>query len=333
MTRKSFVISFLLIAIVLAVTEIVIHRGKQAGDKQAVSAVIAAPDSVWVAPDTSQIPHNPEGDLIRYGRMLIASTSDFFGPQGKIAHTANVMNCQNCHLDAGTKPFGNNYGGVVSTYPKFRDRRNGIETVVQRINDCFQRSLNGAALDSNGREMLAIVAYMKWLGKDVSMGRKPYGSGIQAPVFLDRAADTLRGALVYQQQCARCHGLGGEGMLKPNTTTYLYPPLWGENSYNVSAGLYRLSRLAGYIKDNMPFGASYKSRLLSDQQAWDVAAYINTRTRPSKKFNQDWSNIALKPVDHPFGPYADSFSETQHKFGPFIPIQKAKDNQKKKKAS
>jgi thiosulfate dehydrogenase len=333
MTRKSFLISFVLLAIVLTAAEIIINRTKQGELKIAALPPASIADSVWVAPDTSQIPHTPEGELIRYGRILIASTSDFFGPNGKVAHTANVMNCQNCHLDAGTKPFGNNYSGVASTYPKFRDRRNGIETVVQRINDCFQRSLNGAPLDSAGREMLAIVAYMKWLGKDVLKGKKPYGSGIQAPPFLDRAADTLQGAIVYGQKCVKCHGPGGEGMLKPNTSTYLYPPLWGGNSYNVSAGLYRLSRLAGYVKDNMPLGSSYKNRQLSDQEAWDVAAYINTRTRPSKKFSQDWSNIALKPVDHPFGPFMDSFSEEQHKFGPFIPIQKSKDNLKRKKAS
>lgn len=333
MTRKSFFISFVLLVIVLAVAEIVIHRIKKEEPKIAASTSALVSDSVWTAPDTSQIPHTPEGELIRYGRMLIASTSDFFGPRGTVAHTANVMNCQNCHLDAGTKPFGNNYSSVVSTYPKFRDRRNGNETVVERINDCFQRSLNGAPLDSNGREMLAIVAYMKWLGKGVSKGKKPYGSGIPAPPFLERAADTLLGAVVYEQKCVKCHGPGGEGMLRPNTLTYLYPPLWGENSYNVSAGLYRLSRLAGYVKDNMPFGSTYKNRQLSDQESWDVAAYINSKTRPSKKFSQDWSNIALKPVDHPFGPFADSFSEEQHKFGPFIPIQKAKDNLKKKKAS
>ncbi|TRZ75539.1 MAG: cytochrome C, partial [Chitinophagaceae bacterium] len=35
---------------------------------------------------------------------------------------------------------------------------------------------------------------------------------------------------------------------------------------------------------------------------------------------------ATKPVDYPFGPYADTFSEQQHKFGPFEPIVLAKKN-------
>jgi thiosulfate dehydrogenase len=30
-----------------------------------------------------------------------------------------------------------------------------------------------------------------------------------------------------------------------------------------------------------------------------------------------------KPVDAPYGPYADGFSEQQHKYGPFAPIRAA----------
>ena len=138
----------------------------------------ATADIAWVAPDSNSIPQSEEGALIRYGRSLIANTAEYFGPNGKIGHQSNGMNCQNCHLDAGTKPWGNNYGGVFSTYPKFRERRGAVETVLQRVNDCMQRSLNGKQLDSNSREMQAILAYMKWLGKDVPKGKKPPGSGI-----------------------------------------------------------------------------------------------------------------------------------------------------------
>jgi thiosulfate dehydrogenase len=282
-------------------------------------------DSLWTAPDSSQIPHSEEGDLIQYGRSLIAKTAEYFGPNGKIGHTANGMNCQNCHLEAGTKPWGNNYGGVFSTYPKFRERRGAEETIIQRVNDCFMRSLNGKALDSNSREMKGILAYVRWLGKKVPKGKKPPGSGIAQPRFLDRAADPQKGKLVYLGKCQRCHGVLGQGIFDSVSIHYLYPPLWGPQSYNTGAGLYRLSRFAGYVKNNMPFGATYKNTQLTDEESWDVAAYVNSQDRPVKVFRKDWPKIALKPFDHPFGPYVDSFSEQQHKFGPFAPIQKNKE--------
>jgi thiosulfate dehydrogenase len=74
---------------------------------------------------------------------------------------------------------------------------------------------------------------------------------------------------------------------------------------------------------NMPQGVSYVSPQLTDEEAWDVAAFINTQSRPDMNIQKDWPDISKKPFDHPFGPYADAFSEQQHKLGPFGPIKKA----------
>jgi thiosulfate dehydrogenase len=101
----------------------------------------------WTGAGPNQIPADKNGREIRYGRDLVANTAYYFGPEGIIAHSSNGMNCQNCHLDAGTKPWGNNYGAVASTYPKFRERSGSIETIEKRVNDCFERSLNGSAID------------------------------------------------------------------------------------------------------------------------------------------------------------------------------------------
>jgi thiosulfate dehydrogenase len=278
---------------------------------------------LWKGPDSSQIPKTAEGELIGYGWDLIVHTAHYFGPDGIISCGGNGMNCQNCHLSAGTKPWGNNYGGVFSTYPKYRDRRGSTETIPQRINDCFSRSLNGWPLDSNSHEMKAILAYIQWLGKDVPKGAKPAGSGIQDLKFLDRPADSATGRRVYVAKCQRCHGPNGQGDYLPNTVIYKYPPLWGLHSYNTGAGLYRLSRFAGFVKNNMPFGTDYTLPELTDEEAWDVAAFVNSRPRPAKAYREDWPDIGKKPYDHPFGPYADSFPEKQHKYGPFAPILKA----------
>ena len=281
-------------------------------------------DFLWKPPDTAQIPATDEGRLIRYGRDLIANTSRYLGPKGSKAPISNGMNCQNCHLEAGTKKWGNNYGGVFSTYPKYRDRSGTMESICRRINDCLERSLNGQPLDTSSREMTAILAYMKWLGQNVPKGTKPNGTGIRELPFLSRAADPGKGRSVYQAACQRCHGAQGNGILNADSTGYIYPPLWGDHSFNTGAGLFRLSRLAGYVKDNMPFDRPHNAPALSDEDAWDVAAFINSRPRPEKTFPKDWPDITHKPVDHPFGPYADTFPIQQHKYGPFEPIKKAR---------
>jgi thiosulfate dehydrogenase len=307
------------------------HSRRNAGPR--ASTAIAPPriaDSLWRGPDSTQIPKTDSGELILYGRNLIAKTSEFFGPVGSIGHGFNGMNCQNCHLEAGTKPLGNNYGAVFSTYPKYRARRGTEETIVERINDCFSRSLNGKNLDSNSKEMKAMLAYMRWVGNGVEKTKKPKGTGIADLPFLDRAADPEKGRVVFFAQCKRCHEANGQGSFYPGTLIYKYPPLWGPNSFNTAAGLYRLSRFAGYVKNNMPDGTNYKKTVLTDEEAWDVAAFVNSQPRPSKVFKEDWPDISKKPFDHPFGPYADHFSQKQHKYGPFGPIDRAiKDREKK----
>ena len=282
------------------------------------------PPDYWHPPTDSRLPAGAQGQQIRYGRELIAHTAKYLGPKGTVRHLSNGMNCQNCHLDAGTKVLGNNYSGVFSTYPKFRERSGSVETIVKRVTDCFERSLGGQAPDSTSREMRAIVAYIQWLGTDVPKGQRPNGVGLTKLPYLDRAADSTKGQLVYIAKCQVCHSATGAGIRVAGSKEYVYPPLWGSNSYNDAAGLYRLSNFAGYVKANMPFGASYASPQLTDEEAWDVAAFINAMPRPHKDQHADWPVMANKPIDFPLGPYADSFTERQHKFGPFQPIADAR---------
>jgi thiosulfate dehydrogenase len=278
----------------------------------------------WLQPDSSLLSQDENADLILYGKNLIVNTSFYIGPKGVVQQSSNGMNCQNCHLSAGTKIFGNNYSAVASTYPKYRGRSGKSESICKRINDCVIRSLNGKALDTLSREMQAIKMYISWLGKNVSKGEKPYGSGITELIYPEHAADTLHGKQIYAQKCMSCHSINGAGKLKPDSTGYEYPPLWGPHSYTVGAGLYRLSRLAGYIKSNMPNGADYNNPQLTDEEAWNIAAFINSQPRPSMNLSGDWPDISDKPADHPFGPYADTYSEVQHKYGPFGPIAEYK---------
>lgn len=287
---------------------------------EAKNKILASFDekSIWTAPDVENIKAEDNANLIQYGRNLISNTSDYLGPEGFVKKMSNGMNCQNCHLAAGTKPFGNNYSAVAATYPKFRARSGAQETIIKRINDCFQRSLNGEALDSTSREMRAIVAYINWLGEGVPKGKSPKGVGLLKLPFLNRAASPEKGQLVYTVKCVSCHATDGNGLPMPEGNGRRYPPLWGERSYNEAAGLFRISNLAGYVKANMPFGASYDNPQLSDEEAWDVAAFINAQPHPKHKFlAQDFPDISKKPFDHPFAPFKDTFSVAQHQFGPF----------------
>jgi thiosulfate dehydrogenase len=227
-------------------------------------------------------------------------------------------------LDAGTKPFGNNYGSVASTYPKVRARSGKMESIEKRINDCFERSLNGKGLAENSKEMRALVAYMKFLGENVPKGEKAAGSGLKELPFLNRAADPQKGKVVYELRCVSCHQLNGQGLVDGIGQSYVYPPLWGPHSFNDAAGLSRISNMAKYVKYNMPLGVSHDAPELSDEDAWDVAAYIESKPRPHKTVPKDWPDISKKPIDHPFGPYTDAFSEQQHKYGPFTAMKKPK---------
>ncbi|QKJ33055.1 c-type cytochrome [Mucilaginibacter mali] len=274
-------------------------------------------------PDERTIPTGKEGEAIRYGRELLVHTAQYFGPRGSIAQISNGMNCQNCHLEAGGKLFGNNYASFIATYPKMGNRSGKLERPDDRIVQCFERSLAGHAPDTTSREVQAMLAYMKWLARDVKRGQKLYGTACGKLPFLDHAADPVKGLAIYTSKCQSCHGKDGEGVLAADKLSYTFPPLWGRHSYNDGAGMYRIGNLAAFAKNNMPLGASYKSPQLTDEEAWNVAAFINSQPRPHRDQHADWPDLKLKPIDAPFGPYADKFSETQHKYGPFGPIKDA----------
>ncbi len=326
MRKKLFIGLAVAFIVLISVTDYFYFGNKKIKNRSTVSSSSLIK---WTAPDTNVIAYNQEGNMIRYGRELILHTASYFGPKGTIARNTNGMNCGNCHIEAGTRILGNNFSMVASTYPIYRNRSSKLETVEMRINDCFERSMNGERPGDSSKEMKAMVAYLNWVGKDVPKHTTTIGAGSEKLPFLNRAADTIKGKVVYIAKCQLCHGGNGEGKLNDNGQEYVYPPLWGDHSYNIGAGIYQLSKFAGYIKNNMPFGATYKNSQLTNEEAWDVAGFVNSKSRPSfKDLKMDWHNLSTKPVDYPFGPYSDSFSESQHKYGPFKPIVLAHDMKK-----
>jgi len=331
--RLILVIVVLVIALI-AMPFIIVYSNQPGKPKEKTPGTSATTEAIkkdavayWMAPDISTITDPKQKEQVEYGKDLIAHTAKYLGPNGTVLKISNGMNCQNCHLDAGTKVWGNNYGSVASLFPKFRARSGAVENVYKRVNDCFERSLNGKAIDTGGEEMQAIVSYINFLGTNVAKGKKAEGSGFNDLAFLDRAVDPEKGQVVYTAKCQSCHQANGEGLFNADKTEYSFPALWGQHSYNDGAGLYRISNFAKYVKYNMPQGTNYKEPQLTDEEAWDVAAFINSQPRPHIAVPKDWPDKVKKPVDHPFGPYADAFTEKQHKFGPYKPIA---DEQKKR---
>jgi len=289
--------------------------------------VIAENDSVIVihtAPDTSTIPNDELGKAIRYGRNLILNTAYYIGPDGVNGkYTGNKMNCTNCHLDVGTRPYALSYFSSHANYPQYRSRENKVLTLADRINNCVMRPHNGKPLPLNSYEMTAILSYIKWVGTGVKTNEHVKGDKPYEFDFPDIAADSKRGEAVYSKYCVSCHAPDGGGKMKEDGVCYQYPPLWGPNSYQPGSSMHRVIKAAQFIYANMPKdSASWDKPKLSVQEALDVAAFINDdkiHSRPQTK-SLDYPNPATKPIDYGFGPYVDSFSEMQHKYGPYKPI-------------
>ena len=279
----------------------------------------------WTAPDIASVGDDPFGKLVKYGHALISDTANQIGPTAADParrFTGNNLNCQSCHLDAGTRPYAMPLTGIWGQFPQYRGREGAVDTLEVRINGCMERSMNGRALASDSREMVAMLAYMRWLSGGIPAGATLIGAGTMRIKEPPRAADPARGAQVYADTCAACHGADGSGQRAASGASYQIPPLWGPDSFNDGAGMSRVLTAAAYAKHNMPFGTTFDAPVLSDEDAYDVAGYITSQDRPHKaNLENDFPIRLEKPVDTPYGPYADGFSPAQHKLGPFAPIR------------
>lgn len=281
--------------------------------------------------DESKIPDNPYGELVRYGKELFVHTYKYIGPEVKnpeMRYAGNNLSCQSCHLDAGAKPFASPIVGVYAKFPQYRPRENAIGTMEDRINGCMQRSMNGYPLPGNSREMKAFLAYFHWMSQSVPVGAKVEGTSltkVDRKIINTKKADPVSGAKVYETHCAACHMPDGQGVKNaPNAdgtpAGYQFPPLWGEDSYNSGAGMYRQIKATDFIYANMPLGATAENPILTGQEAYDVAAYINAydKYRPQKiNRDRDFPDLLVKAADADYGEYLDNVNAPQYKNGPY----------------
>jgi thiosulfate dehydrogenase len=295
------------------------------GNQTPAAEVVAIDLTKWTPPDIVTVGDDAFGKLVKYGYALFTDTANEIGPAVSDAakrFAGNNLACQNCHLRAGTQPYAMPLTGVWSQFPQYRGREGAVDMLEERINGCMERSMNGRALPLESREMKAFSSYMRWLSTGVPAGARLLGAGTLRIKEPERAADPGRGAEVYAQVCAACHGSDGLGQRAQNGLGYQFPPLWGPDSYNNGAGMSRLLTAAAYALHNMPLGTRFDAPVLTDEQAYDVAGYIVSQNRPEKaNLERDFPIRLQKPIDAPYGPYADGFPAEQHRFGPFGPIR------------
>lgn len=241
----------------------------------------------FVIPDNTTIPTDHQGESIRRGKEYLENTYERL-PK----YVSAKMNCTSCHLDSGTRQFAGLWVGVVARFPQYRARSAKMDTLTDRVNDCFERSLNGKRLPETSSEMTDIISYMTWLSKGYAIGQDVEGSGMPKLV-LSREPDIAKGKVVYESKCASCHQQNGQGIYTAEGKA-VFPALWGRNSFNIGAGMARLHTAAGFVKKNMPLG---QGGSLTDEEAWDVAAYFSQQQRPDfKKKIKDWAK-GDKPKD------------------------------------
>lgn len=288
----------------------------------------SASSQFWSVPDVGALPYDAHGQLVRRGRDLFVATYAHIGPDvfdKAKRYAGNNLACGNCHLDAGVKKFGLPIFGLSEDFPAYSARSGAEISLADRINSCMARSMNGRPLPTGSPEMRAFVAYIKFLSQGVAKGEKLSGLGAGSMPELTRAADPARGFPIYQRYCENCHNVDGVGVRYaiPGTDIgYAFPPLWGEQSFNDGAGMARLITAANFIHSNMPNGVDYLHPRLTPEEAWDVAAYMVSKPRPHKSgAEKDFPDLLQKPVDAAYGPYADGFSQAQHKYGPWAAIR------------
>jgi thiosulfate dehydrogenase len=230
-------------------------------------------------PSESEIKDSVTLASVRRGRALIHSTRDSLP-----SHVGASLNCANCHIADGTQRDAMPLVGSYARFPVYRARSGRVELIENRINDCFERSMNGKALDAHSTEMRDIVAYLAFLSRGFPVGVDMDGQGV--PRLPAMKGDTARGRAVFAANCVLCHGTDGHG-------TAAAPPLWGPKSFNIGAGMTRVQSAARFIHEVMPRD---RPGVLTPQQAFDVASYISSRPRPDFAGKEnDWPHGGAPP--------------------------------------
>lgn len=224
----------------------------------------------FTPPEESELSDSQYDEMVRLGRDLFVNTQALRGE-----NVFNQQNCSNCHLDAGRLAHSAPMWAAYGVYPAYRGKNDKVNTLSDRIQGCFTYSMNGKPPEKGSEPLVAIQTYMHWMATKAPNNTSLPGRSYPSLEDAAQEPDRERGAEVYANECAICHGDNGAGQFVGDRT--VFPPLWGDGAYNWGAGMHRINTAANFIKANMPLSKPYS---LSDQDAWDVAAFVNSHERP-----------------------------------------------------
>lgn len=254
-------------------------------ESPAVQTAAAANTGEFLLVDAQDIPDNGMGEMIRKGEQIFlhtgANAPEFVG---------NTLNCVNCHLDAGRLADSAPMWAAYGLYPAYREKTGSVSTFAERLRGCFMYSMNGKAPPDGDDVLVALESYAYWMAQGAPAGEKLPGAGYPALEAPEQELSLDRGREIYAKNCAVCHGDDGQGQRVDDVQ--VFPALWGDQSFNWGAGMARVNTAAGFIKANMPYGHGHS---LSDQEAWDVAYYMDTHERPQDpRFDGDLESTRQK---------------------------------------
>jgi thiosulfate dehydrogenase len=258
--------------------------GEVTPDADAPSVVFN--EAAWKAPTEADIPNDSMGASIRRGLYLLRHT-----PDSLPRYATSGLTCTSCHQLDGTKLTSGPLTGSHARFPKYMSRTGAVITLADRINYCFTRSLAGNVLPVDSREMTDLLAYIAFISRDVPVGVQLAGADGLVPMPERLDGDAARGERLFTEKtCVACHGADGNGVGP-------LPPLWGPRAYSIGASMSRIERAASFIYHNMPQTAPGS---LTPQEAFDLAAYINSQPRPdSPAKDLDWP-MGGNPSDVPY---------------------------------
>lgn len=232
---------------------------------------VIKPGEYFVPPRLEDLTDSKYGDEVRLGRNIFVHTQQYAK-----RYVGNGLNCVNCHMQEGRKPFAAPLWAAYPLYPMYRDKSRQVITFQERLQDCFRFSLNGIAPTLDSREIEALTVYAQWLSTGIPLGTIVPGRGFAR---IDKSEDPspFNGAILYKNYCASCHGDDLAGKKFTNRDGYMFPPLAGSDSYNRGAGMNKVKTCASFVKANMPLGKPYT---LNDDEALEVCVHIWMQDRP-----------------------------------------------------
>jgi thiosulfate dehydrogenase len=263
----------------------------------ATPAPAAEPPAAFVPPPDSAIPNGKFGEIVRLGENIFRETGKY-APE----FVGNQLRCSNCHLQAGRQADSAPMWAAYTAYPAYRSKNGHVNSFEERLQGCFRFSMNGKAPPLGSPTLIALETYSFFLAKGLPTGESIKGHGYPALAKPPLPPDYARGQQVYNQNCAQCHAASGQGQSSDGRV--VFPPLWGANSYNWGAGIASIRTAAEFIRANMPLALGGS---LTEQQAWDVAAFVDSQIRPQDpRFTGNVAETRKEFQDSPFSMYGQT---------------------------